>query len=904
MAYTPVSGIATQYSTDSNELASGYWLKFYISNTSTPLSMATDYTGDVLLVKCKLNTAGFPITDVGDNTSVFIPYVNQSYRLVIFRTEADADANNTAAALVNVSHVAAIVFDSLLDAAVSSAAASAVTASTKADESAASAASIVDDVATATAKANEAAASASAAASSESAAATSETNAGSSETAAAASAAAASSSETASATSETNAAASAASVLQAEIDAAASAAAALSSENNSATSETNAAASASAALSSESAASTSETNATNAASAASTSETNALASKNAAAISATDAQASADSIVGDVAAASGFADAAQASYDEFVDIYHGALSSAPTTNLDAGDLYFDIPTSAMRVYDGALWRAVTTVVEGVYAVAEYTNIATQTTITTAYDVGLVQVLYNGVQLNLGDFTATNGTSIVLAVAVASATDVITVIRWGAVTTSTFLGTAATLDTGTAAGELPTNADLATGAFTTVGTAATANVQTSATDTTANALMKVGAFGLGTSTGPSITNLDTITVGGFYAYTNGATGAPIGDVGTVFHQAGVNAVSGSLRWTQFAISKSSGKSYTRTNDGGTILPWNEVITADAAGNVGIGTSSPNALADLHVADTSDARIWLDATSADTMELYSGNGVGMFNRSNSHLMLGTNNTERVRIDSSGNLLVAKTSTSSSTAGIRFAGSDPGYSEHTRSGNTVMYLNRLSSDGTIMQFAQGNSAVGSIGANAETLYVSAPQAGGMKYTYLNATNAVMMPVTTTGADADAVHDLGYSAARFKDLYLSGGVVFDAAGGSGTGSSNTLDEYEIGTFTPTSPHVTLTSASGSYVRVGDLVHFSLVFILPASGSGTGVSINGLPFDAWNNNSNRGGVSLGYYTFSDLTSLMSVSDTTINFFIGSTVQSYSTLAGVTFYMGGTYRAA
>jgi len=80
---------------------------------------------------------------------------------------------------------------------------------------------------------------------------------------------------------------------------------------------------------------------------------------------------------------------------------------------------------------------------------------------------------------------------------------------------------------------------------------------------------------------------------------------------------------------------------------------EKMRIDSSGNVGIGTSSPNALADLHVADTSDARIWLDATSADTMELYSGNGVGMFNRSNSHLLLGTNNTERVRIDSSGNV-----------------------------------------------------------------------------------------------------------------------------------------------------------------------------------------------------------------------------------------------------------
>jgi hypothetical protein len=81
--------------------------------------------------------------------------------------------------------------------------------------------------------------------------------------------------------------------------------------------------------------------------------------------------------------------------------------------------------------------------------------------------------------------------------------------------------------------------------------------------------------------------------------------------------------------------------------------NERLRVTSAGNVGIGTSSPNAVADLHVADTSDARIWLDATSADTMELYSGTGVGMFNRSNSYLMLGTNNTERMRIDASGNV-----------------------------------------------------------------------------------------------------------------------------------------------------------------------------------------------------------------------------------------------------------
>lgn len=105
MTYQPVSGIVPQYSTDDNELASGYYLKFYEANTTTPLSMATDSTGDTLLIKCKLNTAGFPISNPGDDSTVFIPHVNANYRLVIYRDEADADANNTAAALVNIPDV-------------------------------------------------------------------------------------------------------------------------------------------------------------------------------------------------------------------------------------------------------------------------------------------------------------------------------------------------------------------------------------------------------------------------------------------------------------------------------------------------------------------------------------------------------------------------------------------------------------------------------------------------------------------------------------------------------------------------------------------------------------------------------------------------------------------------------
>jgi hypothetical protein len=134
--------------------------------------------------------------------------------------------------------------------------------------------------------------------------------------------------------------------------------------------------------------------------------------------------------------------------------------------------------------------------------------------------------------------------------------------------------------------------------------------------------------------------------------------------------GINAVGFGLNWyygggaTNTYVASSYATNYVQeagthkwlhaaSGTAGAALTFTESMRIDSSGNVGIGTSSPNAVADLHVADTSDARIWLDATSADTMELYSGTGVGMFNRSNSYLMLGTNNTERMRIDSSGNL-----------------------------------------------------------------------------------------------------------------------------------------------------------------------------------------------------------------------------------------------------------
>ena len=109
MSYNPVSGFTLQTIKQNGETASDYYLKLYIANTTTPLNMATDATGGTLLSEVKLNDNGMPISNPLDNSTVFIPHVDQSYRLVIYRNKADADANNTAAAYVNIPEVSSLV---------------------------------------------------------------------------------------------------------------------------------------------------------------------------------------------------------------------------------------------------------------------------------------------------------------------------------------------------------------------------------------------------------------------------------------------------------------------------------------------------------------------------------------------------------------------------------------------------------------------------------------------------------------------------------------------------------------------------------------------------------------------------------------------------------------------------
>jgi len=94
--YKNISGTPPQYQIDGNTIAAGYFLKGYEEGTTTPLSMATDDTGGTLLAKCKLNTQGYPLSNPADDTTVFIPFFNEDYKLALYRNATDADNNTTA----------------------------------------------------------------------------------------------------------------------------------------------------------------------------------------------------------------------------------------------------------------------------------------------------------------------------------------------------------------------------------------------------------------------------------------------------------------------------------------------------------------------------------------------------------------------------------------------------------------------------------------------------------------------------------------------------------------------------------------------------------------------------------------------------------------------------------------
>lgn len=126
----------------------------------------------------------------------------------------------------------------------------------------------------------------------------------------------------------------------------------------------------------------------------------------------------------------------------YADTYLGPKASDPstrndTTALQDGDLYFNTTIDQMKVYNGSLWQSVGSTVNGTTGRFRYIATSGQTTFSgadsnansLAYDAGYIDVYLNGVRLDSSDYTASNGTSIVLGSA-AALDDELNIVAYG------------------------------------------------------------------------------------------------------------------------------------------------------------------------------------------------------------------------------------------------------------------------------------------------------------------------------------------------------------------------------------------------------------------------------------------------------------------------------------------
>jgi len=206
-----------------------------------------------------------------------------------------------------------------------------------------------------------------------------------------------------------------------------------------------------------------------------------------------------------------------------------------------------------------------------------------------------------------------------------------------------------------------------------------------------------------------------------------------------------------------------------------------------------------------------------------------------------------TQAMTLTSNGTFLVGKTSTSAGVAGFMVEPEGDTYITAQGVEGRVLYLNRLSSDGDIIQLAKDGTTVGSIGAgSAGDLIIGKADTQDCFLRFGTGGSAITLCDSDGLNTNDGAVDLGVSNYRFKDLYLSGGVYV-----GGTAAANKLDDYEEGSWNPTvspstSGSITLNASfdTMSYTKIGRLVHLQgRVDVSSVSSPVGNLVISNLPF-------------------------------------------------------------
>ena len=207
---------------------------------------------------------------------------------------------------------------------------------------------------------------------------------------------------------------------------------------------------------------------------------------------------------------------------------------------------------------------------------------------------------------------------------------------------------------------------------------------------------------------------------------------------------------------------------------------ELSGATFTGNVGIG-ASPDTLLHVHGAGSGNgtygAQITIGKNNgckiSSTQESADDDVQGLAFFTKSSNQLSDSAVERMRIDSSGNLLVGTTESNvdNNTSGKGIVLAEGGYVQIAREATAqtqgMLHLNATGVDANMIEFKKDAVAAGFIGTKDGDIYLGTGDTG---LRFYDDGNQVYPAQASDGAGRDAAVDLGSTSKRFKDLRLSG--------------------------------------------------------------------------------------------------------------------------------------
>lgn len=196
-----------------------------------------------------------------------------------------------------------------------------------------------------------------------------------------------------------------------------------------------------------------------------------------------------------------------------------------------------------------------------------------------------------------------------------------------------------------------------------------------------------------------------------------------------------------------------------------------ISIDASGQVGIGTSS-GLTRELTVKKNDQCDVSIVAATNQSAQLLFGDtdadnrGIIQYDNGSDFMAFTVAGSERMRLASTGDLRVGKTSTLLADVGHEL--DSTGYAYITRDGGNPLYLNRKTNTGNFIQFYKDTNYVGSIGTVSDDIYFAGPDNNHAALRFA-ANNRAVLPVNSGGALSDNNTNLGQGTARFDDIYAT---------------------------------------------------------------------------------------------------------------------------------------